>query len=144
MVDPKTGRVLIFTITAGGRGPGWSGNASFPTHIFVNKDGKLGVKPIEELQTLRKKKLVSLSDKTLTEANEVLKNVKGDMLEIVLDMESGANKYGIKIRKSPDDKEETVIIYDAINKKLKADLSKTSLKGGFIRDPLSGTDKRSD
>jgi beta-fructofuranosidase len=144
-VDPKTGRVLIFTIAAGGHGPGWSGNASFPTHIFLNKDGKLGVKPIEELQTLRKKELISLKNKTLSQANDALKNIRGDMLEIVLDMESNATKYGIKIRKSPDDKEETVIFYDAINKKLKTDLSKTSLERlGFVKDPLSGTDKRAD
>jgi beta-fructofuranosidase len=147
MVDPKTGRVLIFTITAGGNGPGWSGNASFPTHIFLNNEGKLGVKPIEELQNLRKKELVSFSNKTLSEANDALKNVQGDMLEIILDMESTAGKYGIKIRKSPDDKEETILLYDAANKKLRADLSKTSLKAsGFRgpRDPLSGTDKRAD
>ncbi|HWI90699.1 MAG TPA: GH32 C-terminal domain-containing protein [Flavisolibacter sp.] len=147
MVDPKTGRVLIFTITAGGNGPGWSGNASFPTHIFLNKEGKLGVKPIEELQSLRKKELISLSNMTLPEANEALKNVQGDMLEIILEMESSADKYGIKIRKSPDDKEETILLYDAVNKKLRADLSKTSLRAsGFRgpRDPLSGTDKRAD
>jgi beta-fructofuranosidase len=147
MVDPKTGRVLVFAITAGGNGPGWSGNASFPTHIFLNNEGKLGVKPIEELQSLRKKELVSFSNKTLSEANDALKNVQGDMLEIILDMESTAGKYGIKIRKSPDDKEETILLYDAANKKLRADLSKTSLKAaGFRgpRDPLSGTDKRAD
>jgi beta-fructofuranosidase len=145
-IDPKTGRVLIFAIAAGGRGPGWSaGCVSLPTHIFLNKEGKLGIKPIEELQTLRKKELISLSNKTLSEANEALKNIQGDMLEIILDVESKSNKYGIKIRKSPDEKEETVLLYDAINKKLKADLSKTSLRRtGFIRDPLSGTDKRAD
>jgi len=145
MVDPKTGRVLIFTITAGGRGPGWSGNASFPTHIFLDKNGKLGVKPIEELQSLRKTELISLKDQTLLEANEKLKNIQGDMLEIVLDVESNANKYGIKIRKSPDGKEETIILYDAVNKKLKTDQSKSTLNTpGFQRDPLSGTDKRAD
>ena len=145
-VDPKTGRVLIFTIAAGGRGPGWSaGSVSLPTHIFLNKEGNLGVKPIEELQTLRKKQLISLSNRTLSEANDALKNVKGDMLEIVLDIESRANKYGIKIRQSPDGNEETVILYDAINKKLKTDLSIASLQGRrFVRDPLSGTDKRAD
>ena len=145
-VDPKTGRVLIFTIAAGGRGPGWSaGSVSLPTHIFLNKEGNLGVKPIEELQTLRKKQLISLSNRTLSEANDALKNVKGDMLEIVLDIESKANKYGIKIRQSPDGNEETVILYDAINKKLKTDLSNASLQGRrFVRDPLSGTDKRAD
>jgi len=143
-VDPKTGRVLIFAITAGGHGPGWSGNASLPAHIFVNKDGTLGVKPIEELESLRKNKLIDLKDKTVTEVNDALRNVEGDMLEIVVDIESKADKYGIKIRKSPDDREETLLFYDAVNKKLGADLSKASLKGGYIRNPLSGTDKRTD
>ena len=53
MVDPKIGRALIFTITAGGRGPGWSVNASFPTHIFLDKNGNIDVKPIKEMQSLR-------------------------------------------------------------------------------------------
>ena len=67
------------------------------------------------------------------------------MLEIVLDIESKANQYGIKIRQSPDGQEETTILYDVVNKKLKADLSKASLQGRrFVRDPLSGTDKRAD
>jgi sucrose-6-phosphate hydrolase SacC (GH32 family) len=143
-VDPKTGRVLIFAITAGGHGPGWSGNASLPAHIFLNKDGTLGVKPIEELQSLRKKELISVTNKSVSEVNQSLKNVQGDMLEIVLDLESKSDKYGIKVRRSPDEKEQTVLFYDAVNKKLRADQSKTSLKGRFVKDPLSGTDKRAD
>lgn len=148
-IDPKTGRALVFTITAGGRGPGWAGNVSFPTHIFLDKDGNLGIKPIEELKAIRKRELISFTNKSLSEANDALKNIKGDMLEIVVDLESSANKYGVKFRKSPDDREETVIFHDAVNKKLRADLSKSSLRrgsagfGGF-RDPLSGTDKRED
>lgn len=146
-VDPKTGRSIVFTITAGGRGPGWAGNVSLPAHIFLAKDGDLGVKPIDELKALRKKELVSLSNKTLSETNEILKNIKGDMLEIILEMESDAGKYGIKVRQSPDEKEETVLLYDAVNKKLRPDLTKSSLRNtGFRgpRDPLSGTDKRAD
>ena len=146
-IDPKTGRALIFTFTAGGRGPGWAGNVSLPTHIFLDKEEKLGVKPIEELKTLRKKELISFTNKSLAEANSMLNNVKGDMLEIVVDLESDAGKYGIKIRQSPDAKEETLILHDAVNKKLRADLSKSSLRAsGFRgqRDPLSGTDKRAD
>jgi sucrose-6-phosphate hydrolase SacC (GH32 family) len=146
-IDPKTGRALIFTITAGGRGPGWAGNVSLPNYIFLDKNGELGVKPIDELKTLRKKELISLSNKTLSEVNEALKNIKGDMLEIVLDMESTAGRYGIKIRKSPDEKEETILLYDGVNKKFRADVSKSSVRaGGFrgARDPLSGTDKRAD
>lgn len=145
MVDPKTGRVLIFAIAAGGRGPGWSGNASFPTHIFLDENGELGVKPIEELSTLRKRNLLTLANKSAAAANKALKNVKGDMIEVVLELQSKADQYGIKIRKSPDGQEETVILYDAANKKLRADLSKSSLRRRrFARNPLSGTDQRAD
>ncbi len=143
-IDPKTGRVIIFTITAGGHGPGWSGNASFPTNIFLDKNGDLGVKPIEELKTLRKQQLISINDKSLTNANNALKNIKGDMLEIVLDLQSSSGKYGIKIRKSPGNREETLILYDDVNKKLKADISKSSLKEKHKNDYLTGTDTRKD
>jgi beta-fructofuranosidase len=147
MIDPKTGRALIFTITAGGNGPGWSGNASFPTHIFLNEKGNLGVKPIDELQTLRKKELLSLSNETLVSANQKLSDVKGDMLEIILDIESGADTFGIQIRRSPDEREKTLIMYDAKNKKLKADLSKTSVNSrnnNFQGGGFQGTDKRTE
>jgi sucrose-6-phosphate hydrolase SacC (GH32 family) len=69
------------------------------------------------------------------------------MLEIELELESKDDKYGIKIRRSPDDQEYTTIFHDAVNKKLRADLLKSSLRtGGFAgpRDLLSGTDKRAD
>ena len=143
-IDPKTGRVLIFTITAGGHGTGWAGNASFPSHIFLNKDGNLGVKPIQELQTLRKKKLISISNKTISDANKILSKVQGDMLEILLEMEAPSDRYGIKIRKSADGREETNLVYDNLTKKLKADVSKSSLTREQENDPLSGTDKRID
>lgn len=140
-IDPKTGRAIIYTITAGGRGPGWSGNASLPTHIFLDSSGNLGVKPIEELQTLRTKQLLSLQNTTLLEANAQLKNIKGDMLEIVLEMESASDKFGIQLRKSPGGEEETKLLYDAVNKKLFADLSKSSLSP-MQRHPSLGTDER--
>lgn len=143
-IDPKTGRALIFTIAAGGHGPGWAGNASFPSHIFLDSNGNLGVSPVEELNSLRKKQLITMSDKSISEANNVLKDIKGDMLEVILEMESPSNEYGIKVRKSQDGREETCILYDAANKKLKADVSKSSLTSKAANNPLAGTDKRAD
>ena len=144
-IDPKTGRALIFSIAAGGHGPGWAaGCASFPAHIFLDEKGELGVKPIEELSTLRKKQLISVENKSLADVNRQLSSVNGDMLEIVVEMESKANKFGIKVRKSPDGKEETFLAYDDVNKKLGADLSKSSLKKMNQKEPNSGTDTRSD
>jgi sucrose-6-phosphate hydrolase SacC (GH32 family) len=143
-IDPKTGRALIFSIAAGGFGPGWAaGCASFPANIFLDKNGDLGVKPIDELKTLRKKQLVSIADKSFEEANNILKTIKGDMLEVIVEMESPAEKYGMEVRRSPDGEEETGFIYDAGKKKLFADISKSSLKRNRRRS-FTGTDNRPD
>lgn len=144
MIDPKTGRALIFAIAAGGHGPGWAGCASFPSHIFLDKNGNLGVKPIEELSSIRKKKLINISNKPLAQVNEQLEKVSGDMLEIVLDMKSNADKYGIKLRKSPNGKEETLVLYDNVNKKLATDKTKSSLTFKNSRRVFSDTDNRAD
>jgi sucrose-6-phosphate hydrolase SacC (GH32 family) len=141
-IDPKTGRVLIFSIAAGGFGPGWAaGCASFPANIFLDKNGNLGVKPIDELKSLRKKELISLSNKTLQQANEAIKNINGDMLEIIVEMEASSEKYGIKVRRSPDNQEETGFIYDAKNQKLFADISRSSLRKNNAYT-FNGTDTR--
>jgi sucrose-6-phosphate hydrolase SacC (GH32 family) len=130
MIDPRTGRALIFTIAAGGRGPGWAaGCVSLPQHIFLNEDGSLGVKPIEELQSLRNEELLSVTDATVIDVNQKLKQIQGEMLEILIEFKSKAtNKYGIKVLKSPDGKEESLIYYDPHNKKLGLETSKSSLR----------------
>jgi sucrose-6-phosphate hydrolase SacC (GH32 family) len=148
MVDPKTGRVLIFTIAAGGRGPGWSGNASLPANIFLDKNGNLGVKPIDELNSLRSKELLSMTNKSLASVNQELVKIQGDLLEVVVELESKvANKFGVSVLKSPDDREHTLIYYDAENKKLKADGSKSSLRNAsfaFSGNRRQSTDTRMD
>ncbi|MDD3944711.1 MAG: GH32 C-terminal domain-containing protein [Bacteroidales bacterium] len=148
MIDPKTGRALIFTITAGGNGVGWAGNCSFPTHIFLDDNGELGVKPIVELNSLRKEKLLSAKDKSLSEVNRELDAISGNMLEIIIEMESkNANKYGIKLLKDPEGKEETLLFYDAKHKKLLQDLSNSRIVDinatrRFSRSRRRSTDKR--
>jgi beta-fructofuranosidase len=145
MVDPKTGRVLIFTITAGGRGPGWSGNASLPANIFLDKNGNLGVKPIDELKSLRDKELISISEKNISRVNQELSKIKGDLLEVVVEIDGKkATKYGVKLLKSANDQEGTLIYYDVESKKLKADLSKTSIRNTSFRGSRNSTDTRTD
>lgn len=142
MIDPKTGRVLIFTVAGGGWGAGWAfGCVSLPEHIFLDKDGKLGVKPIEELESLRAKELLSVTNENVSDVNSQLKNIHGDLMEIVLEMEStNANKYGIKVLKSAGNEEETPIFYDTVNKKLKMDITKSSLQNKFdINRPSTDT-----
>ena len=149
-IDPK-GRALIFTVV-GGNGTGWAGTCGFPSHIFLDGNGKLGVKPIEELQSLRKDCLLSIENKTLSEAEDALKAVGGDMLEIELEMDAAdAKKAGLVLRKSAGGEEETLLYYDAVGHKLLKDNTKSRIRtqvqgpgqgprpGGFMR---RSTDER--
>lgn len=58
--------------------------------------------PIEELELLRRRQLILIEDKPLDEANNLLKDIKGDMLEIRVELEAGTcTQLGIKLRRSP-------------------------------------------
>ncbi|WP_085979056.1 GH32 C-terminal domain-containing protein [Paenibacillus sanguinis] len=134
MVDPKTGRKIIFTIAQGDRTPeleyqsGWAHNGGLPLSVYLRDDGRLGIEPIEELQSLRGKKRLSLQNKSLAEANERLREIQGDMLEIQLEIEpDGARQFGIKLRCTPDGMEETRLYYDANQSMLRVDRTKTTL-----------------
>lgn len=134
MVDPKTGRKIIFTIAQGERTPhldyqsGWAHNAGLPISIYLREDGRLGIEPIEELQLLRGAKLVDLQDQSMEEANKILEGIKGDMLEIRVEFEPiTARSVGVKVRRTPDGEEETLLYYNYDEKMLKANRMKTTL-----------------
>ncbi|WP_334073272.1 MULTISPECIES: GH32 C-terminal domain-containing protein [Paenibacillus] len=137
MVDPRTGRKIIFTIAQGDRTPeleyqsGWAHNGGLPLSVYLRDDGRLGIEPIEELQSLRGEKRLSLRDKSLAEANARLREVQGDMLEIQLEIEPGcARQFGIKVRRTPDGEEETLLYYDANQLMLLVDRTKTTQHPG--------------
>ncbi|KRE44921.1 GH32 C-terminal domain-containing protein [Paenibacillus sp. Soil522] len=134
MVDPKTGRSIIFTIAQGERTPqldydsGWAHNAGLPVSLTLREDGRLGIEPIEELQALRGAHLLSLAECSLIEANQLLKKVQGDTLEIRIEFSAGsANRAGLKVRQSPEGEEETLLYYDRTLSELGVDRSKTTL-----------------
>ncbi|UQQ37631.1 GH32 C-terminal domain-containing protein [Paenibacillus polymyxa] len=137
MVDPKTGRNIVFTIAQGDRTSemeyksGWAHNGGLPLSVYLRDDGRLGIEPIQELQSLRGPKRLSLRDQSLAETNVQLRNVHGDMLEIQLELEPGsAKKFGIKVRCTPDGEEETLLYYDWNQTMLLVDRSKTTLHPG--------------
>ncbi|KAF6655181.1 GH32 C-terminal domain-containing protein [Paenibacillus polymyxa] len=137
MVDPKTGRNIVFTIAQGDRTSemeyksGWAHNGGLPLSVYLRDDGRLGIEPIQELQLLRGPKRLSLRDQSLAETNVQLRNVHGDMLEIQLELEPGsAKKFGIKVRCTPDGEEETLLYYDWNQAMLLVDRSKTTLHPG--------------
>ncbi|AOK92849.1 GH32 C-terminal domain-containing protein [Paenibacillus polymyxa] len=137
MVDPKTGRNIVFTIAQGDRTSemeyksGWAHNAGLPLSVYLRDDGRLGIEPIQELQSLRGAKRLSLRDQSLAETNVQLRDVHGDMLEIQLELEPGsAKQFGIKVRCTPDGEEETLLYYDWNQAMLMVDRSKTTLHPG--------------
>ena len=145
MVDPKTGRKIIFTIAQGDRTSeleyqsGWAHNGGLPLSVYLRDDGRLGMEPIQELQSLRGTKLLSLREKSLTEANLLLKDVQGDMLEIQMELEPRhAAQLGIKVRCTPDGEEETLLYYDFNEAKLLVDRTKTTLHPGEMCRGVQG------
>ncbi|MDY7990982.1 GH32 C-terminal domain-containing protein [Paenibacillus polymyxa] len=137
MVDPKTGRNIVFTIAQGDRTSemeyksGWAHNGGLPLSVYLRDDGRLGIEPIQELQSLRGAKRLSLRDQSLAETNVQLRDVHGDMLEIQLELEPGsAKQFGIKVRCTPDGEEETLLYYDWNQAMLLVDRSKTTLHPG--------------
>lgn len=134
MVDPKTGRKIIFTIAQGERTPeldykaGWAHNGGLPLNVYLREDGRLGIEPIQELELLRGEKRISLRNQSLEQANALLKDIKGSMLEIQLEIQAEeARQVGIKVRCSPNGEEETLLYYDIQNSLLQVDRTKTTL-----------------
>jgi len=134
MVDPRTGRTILFTIAQGERTPeidydcGWSHGAGLPVSLTLREDGRLGVQPITEISRLRDRALLSIQDQTIEEVNDHLATIKGDMLEIVIEFQPlTATVYGISLRRSPEGEEQTIIAYDQTSQQLLVNRERTTL-----------------
>jgi len=110
---------------------GWSGTMSLPRILWLGKDGMLRMKPAEELEMLRYngRERTNLTIKADTELP--LKEIHGNSLELKLEIApSKAEQVGLKVCCSPNGEEQTLIYYDATDKKLKIDTRKSSLGEG--------------
>lgn len=118
-VDPVSGKSFVFSIMQGQRKPddvaksGWDHNVGLAREIYLTSDGKdLGIRPVESLDNY-KEELLNKNNLTMIEANELLTNVKGDMLHIKVTFNNvSASQFGIKVRKNDTLMEETTIYYD--------------------------------
>ncbi|MCL4181055.1 MAG: GH32 C-terminal domain-containing protein [Verrucomicrobia bacterium] len=110
---------------------GWSGTMSLPRVLTLAEDGTLRMNPPEEIERLRQrgKRLANLpvpADGELTVAD-----VAGNSLELCLEIDApNATQYGIKVCCSPDGTEQTLVYYDAAERKLKIDTTRSSLTEG--------------
>jgi beta-fructofuranosidase len=110
---------------------GWSGTMSLPRVLTLGPDGMLRMNPPEEIERLRYR-MQSLSDISVPANHEtVLDGIGGNSIELSLDLEAqGARQFGVKVCRSAKGEEETLVYYDATDKKLKVDTKKSSLTEG--------------
>jgi beta-fructofuranosidase len=110
---------------------GWSGTMGLPRVLWLGDDGMLRMAPPKELETLRYNKR-SFTNLTIEADSEIpIKDVTGDSIELLLDVNtSNAQQVGVKVCCSPDGREQTLVYYDARDKKIKIDTSKSSLGDG--------------
>ncbi len=132
MVDPKTGRSIVFSIAQGERpseidyDSGWAHSAGTPIEIRLGDDGDLHVRPIGEIETLRDKQLIALSNVSLLEANKALVGVDEDMLDIEVEFAIRA-PCGVIVRISPDGSELTPVLFNPAVGRFVVTRSKSSI-----------------
>jgi sucrose-6-phosphate hydrolase SacC (GH32 family) len=110
---------------------GWSGTMSLPRVLSLDHDDKLLMNPPEEIERLRYR-MQSLSDLAVPADQEmVLDGIGGNSIELSLDLEAqDARQFGVKVCRSAKGEEETLVYYDATDKKLKVDTTRSSLTEG--------------
>jgi beta-fructofuranosidase len=96
--------------------------------LSLSEDGFLRIEPAEELDALRFNHRRLDGVKVGPDAEVALDSVNGDSMELrmVIDAKSKA-RFGVKVRCSPDGREETAIGYDPRRGLLSIDLHKSSL-----------------
>jgi len=136
LLDDKGRRIMWAWIFDGpgfkARGDyGWSGTMSLPRVLSLGPDGSLRMNPPQEIEQLRYngKQEAGL---TIADGTELtLEGIGGNSLELELEMSApAARQFGIKVCCSPGGEEQTPIFYDAVEKKLKIDTTKSSLTEG--------------
>ena len=136
MEDDKGRRIMWAWIFDGREGPtrtasGWSGTMSLPRVLWLDENNELRMRPIEELELLRYHEQ-TLENLTI-EANseQTLKSIQGDTIELLIEMvPDSAKQCGVKVCCSPDGEEQTLVYYDAAERKLKIDTRQSSLGEG--------------
>ncbi|MCX6908689.1 MAG: GH32 C-terminal domain-containing protein [Verrucomicrobia bacterium] len=113
------------------RASGWSGELALPRVLTLGDDNRLRQKPIEELRRLRHNEQTQQNIAVAADKEIVLSKIAGNTIELELQIEpQDAKQVGIKVCRSPDHEEETLVFYDAAEQKLKLDTNKSSLAEG--------------
>lgn len=97
--------------------------------MSLTENGTLGIDPVPELEILRFNPRRKTNIKIPENQEVTLEDMAGDVLELAIEIEpGGAKEIGVKVRCSPDNSEETLIVYNPAKNTLKIDFEKLTLK----------------
>ncbi len=110
---------------------GWSGTMGLPRVLTLAEDGMLRMNPPVEIERLRYNARELPAFRVEAGAERKLDGIAGNSIELEVTFSApSAGQSGIKVCASPDGEEQTLIYYDAAEKKLKVDTNKSSAKEG--------------
>ncbi len=110
---------------------GWSGTMSLPRELWLAEDGMLRMGVPKEIEALRYNGKTRGDLKVEADSELALDGIAGRSIELAIEMDApGAKQFGVKVCCSPGGEEETLVFYDAADKKLKIDTRKSSVKEG--------------
>lgn len=110
---------------------GWSGTMSLPRVLSLGPDGRLRMNPPEEITRLRYNGRKKTGLQLKAGAELALDDIRGNSLELeVRATLEGASQFGVKVCCSTGGEEQTLVYYDATDKKLKVDTTQSGLTEG--------------
>ena len=127
MLDGKGRRIMWAWILdrrgAGARAAsGWSGTMCLPRVLSPAGDSSLLITVPDELKALRCNPRRRSACALKADTELPLDDVRGNSIELEIEMAPGAaRRTGVKVRRSPSGEEETLVYYDAVEKKLTID-----------------------
>lgn len=111
---------------------GWDGMYSLPRTLWLREDGTLGIKPVQELETLRYNPYKQDRLSIQSDMEVLLNHPERELMELKITFAPGkAEVLGVKVCCSEDGREETLIYYDRQDKKLKMDVTQSSIAFGL-------------
>lgn len=142
LVDGKGRQIMWAWLTDNPPGEdqkGWSGVYGLPRTLWLGEDSTLRMAPVGELESLRSHEQAWRDTLLDPGCSQELAGISGDACEIQLTiMPDAGSRSGLKVRVSADDKEATLIYYDAARSELVFDATRSGVAGRMIveRAPL--------
>ena len=104
---------------------------SLPRVLSLGADGRLRMNPPREIENLRFNGRRHADLAVKSDSDVPIEGMGGRSLELAVNFKPGeARQFGLKVCASPDGEEQTLVYYDAAEKKLKVDTTKSSTGPG--------------